>query len=355
MIEFPKVFVAKGGAYGEDEDSALENGLSVIGFKEVGSLENAVSYEEVLKIVESAYPDGKHKTCVHYATQLWTFIHGMEEGDSVVLPRKLTSQIAIGTVAGSYKYKKVKGDFRHTRVINWKKTDIPRTWFEQDLLYSFGAFMTVCNVSRNDVERRVASVLAGKKDPGYAVQVMKSDKSAGKSVVLSSDAESGVTYDLARLAQDQVIRHIDCHFKGHAFARLVDAILKADGWVTKLSPAGADGGADIQAGRGHLGLDEPRLLVQVKSQKTPIDLPTFREFQGSIKQFGADKGLFVAWGGYNKIVLSDAKQGYFLTRLWDGTDVVSAIYRCYDKLPAEIQAELPMKQVWMLVVEEPEE
>ena len=29
---------------------------------------------------------------------------------------------------------------------------MPRTAFEQDLLHSFGAFMTVCNISRNDAE-----------------------------------------------------------------------------------------------------------------------------------------------------------------------------------------------------------
>ena len=59
---------------------------------------------------------------------------------------------------------------RHTRPVQWLQTDIPRTTFEQDLLYSFGAFMTVCKISRNDAEsRRVAAVLEGKADPGPSV------------------------------------------------------------------------------------------------------------------------------------------------------------------------------------------
>jgi restriction system protein len=42
-------------------------------------------------------------------------------------------------------------------------------------------------------------------------------------------------------------------------------------------------------------------------------------------------------------------------RLWESRDLVEAVYRNYDRLPAEIQAELPLKKVWMLVMEEPTE
>ena len=42
-------------------------------------------------------------------------------------------------------------------------------------------------------------------------------------------------------------------------------------------------------------------------------------------------------------------------RLWDSSDLVRAIYQNYDRLPAEIQAELPLKQVWVMVTEDPEE
>jgi len=52
---------------------------------------------------------------------------------------------------------------------------------------------------------------------------------------------------------------------------------------------------------------------------------------------------------------NEAKHGHFSVRLWESSDLVSAIYRTYEKLPAEIQAELPLKRVWMLVKEATEE
>jgi restriction system protein len=93
----------------------------------------------------------------------------------------------------------------------------------------------------------------------------------------------------------------------------------------------------------------------VKSQKGPADVTIYRTLQGTMQTFKADQGLLVCWGGFNKAVMAESKQGHFTVRLWDSRDLVEAIYRNYERLPAEIQAELPLKRVWMLVAEEPEE
>ena len=73
-----------------------------------------------------------------------------------------------------------------------------------------------------------------------------------------------------------------------------------------------------------------------------------------MQSFKAEQGLLVCWGGFNKAVLRESKQSHFLVRLWDSGDLVKAIYRNYESLPAEIQAELPLKRTWMLVLEESE-
>ena len=142
--------------------------------------------------------------------------------------------------------------------------------------------------------------------------------------------------------------------QGHALADLVNAVLLADGWVTKPSPPGADGGVDILAGRGSLGLDQPRLCVQVKSQNSPADVTVYRTLQGTMQTFKAEQGLLVCWGGFNRVVQAEARTGHFSVRLWDSSDLVKAIYRTYERLPAEVQAELPLERTWMLVAEESE-
>ena len=346
MSDAPKVYLARAGRHGDDEDYALEHNLAVIGFLEVPSLAGAQDYDAMVQLVQDALPDGKPRALGNFARQLWAFAGAMQEGDLVVLPRKITSQIAIGRVTGPYRYAEVNTAWRHTRPVEWMRPDIPRATFEQDLLYSFGAFMTVCNISRNDAARRVAAVLEGKPDPGLSVPTK---------APVPTDIEPPEVPDLTQLAHDQIVARIQSRFTGHALARLVAAVLQADGWETKISPPGADGGVDILAGRGSLGLDAPRLCVQVKSQNSPADVTVYRTLQGTMQTFKAEQGLLVCWGGVNKVVLVESRQGHFMVRLWDSRDLVRAIYRTYERLPAEIQAELPLKQVWMLVAEESSE
>ena len=350
MTEESKVYLVRAGRTGEDEDFALENNLAIIGFREVPFLEGVKDYKDVSKLVSASFPDAKARTIGNFAGQLWAFALAMKEGDIAVLPRRLTSQIAIGRVTGGYEYKKVGTVHRHTRAVEWLRPDVPRTAFAQDILYSFGAAMTVCNITRNDAERRVQAVLEGKQDPGQAVAI-----NTGTKIAQPVPGEDTTELpNLSQLAHDQIVAHIQTRFTGHALATLVDAVLLADGWTTKVSPAGADGGVDILAGRGSLGLDAPRLCVQVKSQNSPTDVTVYRTLQGTMQTFKAEQGLLVCWGGFNKAVLTESKQAHFTVRLWDSSKLVEAIYRNYEKLPAEIQAELPLKRTWTLVVEEPE-
>ncbi len=346
MKATPKVYLARAGGDGEDEAYALDHGVAIIGFTEYPSLEAAKDYDAVLALVKATKPDLKPRAAGNYAGQLWAFAVAMQPGDLVVLPRKLTSQVALGRVTGPYQYLQVGSTKRHVRAVEWVRPDVPRSVFGQDLLHSFGAFMTVCNIQRNDAEARVAAVLAGKPDPGFVPVPGKPPKPDS-----DGEAEASAGHDLSLAANDQIVAHIQSRFHGHALAKLVNAVLVADGWSTKLSPPGPDGGIDIFAGRGPFGLDAPRLCVQVKSQNSPADVTVYRTLQGAMQSYKAEQGLLVCWGGFNKVVLNEARQGHFTVRLWESRDLVEAIYRTYEQLPAEIQAELPLKRVWMLVQE----
>ena len=337
-----KVYMARAGKHGEDEDRVLEDNLAILGFNDVPSLAKAQDRDNVYELVEEAYSDASPYTVGNVAGQLWTFSGVMQEGDFVVLPRKLTSQVAIGRVSGPYRYQRVDGEHRHTRPVKWLRTDVPRTLFNQDLLYSLGSLLTVCNISRNDAERRIAVLAEGKPDPGPSI-----------APETEREQPEGLP-DLSQQAHDQIVKRIQTKFSGHALANLVNAVLRVDGWVTKVSPPGPDGGVDILAGRGPLGLDEPRLCVQVKSQDSPVDVAVYRDLRGTMNMHSARQGLLVSWGGFKKTVLAQGRSEHFSVRLWDSGDLVEAIYRTYERLPEEVQAELPLKPRWILVPEESE-
>jgi restriction system protein len=342
-----KVWVIRAGGQGEDEEVALALGLAIISFREAGDLSKHSTIDEVAKdILPGA--DGNENRAANWARQLWAFSRTAEIGDIVVLPLKSRpGQIALGHVSGPYEYRRVEGEFRHTRSVNWIKKDLARSTFKQDLLYSFGAFLTVCRIARNNAEARVAAVLDGKPDPGFSGDVLTSD---GTTVTLDSAEAAGDT-DLAQQASDRIVAAIRDRFTSHELARLVGAILEADGYAATISAPGPDGGADILAGRGPLGLDRPTLCVQVKATAAAADVKIVRELVGTMETFKAEQGLLVCWGGFTQAAIKEARQHAFRLRLWDESHLVNALYRAYPKLSRDIQAELPLKQIWILVQE----
>jgi restriction system protein len=230
--------------------------------------------------------------------------------------------------------------------VEWTRPDVPRSVFQQDLLYSFGAYITVCRIERHNAEHRVAQVLKGGTDPGHTAA--REDVEIGE----SGDADVITRLDIAQAAHDEIIKFVRTRYAGHEMARLVEAIIQAEGFFTVRSTPGPDGGADILAARGVFGLDVPALCVQVKATESPADVTVFRALQGTMTTFQASQGLLVCWGGFTQPVKTEARQHTFRIRLWDQSDLVNAVYRTYERLPEEIQAELPLKRVWTLVREE---
>lgn len=70
--------------------------------------------------------------------------------------------------------------------------------------------------------------------------------------------------------------------------------------------------------------------------------------------FSADQGMLVGWGGFKESVVRDAQASFFRVRLWDAGALLEAILSNYERLPEEIQAELPLKRVWALTIKDTE-
>lgn len=79
-----------------------------------------------------------------------------EKGDWIVLPSKINRTIHFGEIVGEYQYDESLGSpYYHYRDIKWFALDVPRDRFDQDILYSLRAFMTVCKIHKNNAEERI--------------------------------------------------------------------------------------------------------------------------------------------------------------------------------------------------------
>lgn len=314
------------------------------------SLETAKDFDGVRKLVKELYPEDTPARVGNTAGQFWAFAVAMKVGDWVITPHKSKPAIAIGEVTGGYAYEP-SGErlYRHCRKVKWLNQDIPRSNFDQDLLYSFGAFMTVCEIRRNNAEQRVRAMA---KTGWTSVPISAALKRTKVDAV--GPEEGGADIDLERLARDQIAKHIVAKFKGHGMARLVEAILKSQGYTTYLSPEGPDKGVDILAAPGALGFGSPRLCVQVKSGDNPVDLATLTQLKGAMQNVQAQHGLLVSWGGFKSSVEREIPTQFFQVRTWDQDTIIEELLANYDKLDAELRAELPFKRIWSLTTPDEE-
>ena len=340
------VWVVRTGKHGERDSWALENSLDGGGWDEVPDLTQCTSREEVLSIVQSVYGTEKPGAIPNYTGQLWSLRGRIAPGDLIVLPLKTTSQLAFGRVTSGYEYLNSESDptRRHVVRVTWLRTDVARTAVKQDLLFILGAFLTVFQPTSNDAAWRLEQVAETGSDPGARPDVTPPASAAEP--VSEGDATADSLFDLEEYARARVQTLIQEIYSGHDLARLVEAVLAADGFRCERKPPGADGGVDILAGRGPLGLDSPKVVVQVKSDTQAVGDPVVQTLQGAITRFSADQALLVAWGGVTRQAGKFLETTKFTIRVWGANELMDAVFRTYPILPESIKAELPLRQIW---------
>lgn len=346
-------WVIRSGRYGEREAWALSEGYSGGGWDEVPDLSPLTTREQVAEILAEALPELAANVLANYTGQMYALRRRIQPGHLIVMPLKSARSLALGVVTGGYRYLAQEPDpsKRHVVEVDWRVTDLPRSDVKQDLLYTLGSLLSIFAPSKNHAVERLWALLETRSDPGQ-VSFMDRLVVPGKQKPISLPESDGVDepelqVDIDETARDQITARVAEEFYGHGLETLVAAILRAEGFTCTVAGGSTDGGIDIIAGRGILGMDSPRIIAQVKSGGQIGD-PVVSQLHGVLSTQGADQGLLVAWGGLSKPARDSLKGHQLKIRVWESSDVVDAVLRTYDQLPEEIRTRLPLKRVWMV-------
>ena len=273
---------------------------------------------------------------MNWASQVWPFAHEMKKGEIVVLPSKIKPVIHFGRITGDYEFLPDNDNpYYHAHQVDWFARSILRTAFDQDILYSFGAFMTICRIKQED---RIKAVINAHKQGTKGIPITSQEP----------PQDDGGTRDIENEALEVITNLIIQKTKGHGLAKIVDAILRAKGFTTYVSPAGPDKGVDILASAGTLGFGSPKICVQVKSTDAPVDRIVLDQLGGVMKNFGAEYGLLVSWSGFKSSVINETAKQFFEIRLWTHKEIIEEFLRYYDQMDDEIKELIPLKKIWVV-------
>ena len=301
----PKAWLVRGSKNWAFDQWMLDNGYTAVDFSEVGDLSEAVDLRAMRSLLAPVMLGKSDNAIGNYAAQLNAFANRIAVGDIVILPLKQQSRLAFGVVTGGYQYLAGSGILNHVRTVNWDRPYVARAAIHQDLLYSLGAFSTVVQISRNDAAYRLGKVLAGAEaDPGARAGAPLTLPKVGDDVVDSDEAIASSGQDIEQFSRDRIRSRIREQFDGYGFQGLVAALLEAEGMTCKVPPKGKDGGVDIIAGSGVLGISAPTIIVQVKAQAGAIGSQVLDQLGGVVSQHNADHGLLVTLSELTKDTFS---------------------------------------------------
>lgn len=126
---------------------------------------------------------------------------------------------------------------------------------------------------------------------------------------------------------------------------LVAGILRAMGYKTRVSPPGADRGVDIFASPDGLGLQEPRIFVEVKHRlKSAMGSSELRAFLGGRKP--TDRCLYVSTGGFTKDASYEADRAAVPLTLIDLPRLRELLLSHYEALDQETRQLVPLTRLY---------
>ena len=328
------VWTIKGGSRGQYEEYFLGEGFVALDYGLRRSIADFTDRDALRDHIENRVG----------ADQMWRFYTEVHPGDMVVLPRKRTGEIAVGTVKGSYVYQP-ELSASHTRSVDWEIVDVPRSHFDQDLLNSFGSQLTLSQPGAPDTEariRQIADVFMELETPTVDNRTVPPETVTITAVDESADSanQTEAEINLDQVIKERIVARFRRQYAGKELAYPVASILRAYGYHVLQTREGPDGGIDVRAGKGDLGFGKPRLCVQVKGRTTPVNLNEYSSLRGNITAFGAGHGPLVSLGGFTKPVHDRNEQQSFLAiRLWGPEDLAQRLLEKYDSLPQDIRAD----------------
>ena len=309
------------------EEAAREHGMLSFECGIRGDLRDHMLFEEVWSEVAEHNPNRSESWISSTARQLHLLLHDIQPGDLIVVSWRDAAEIS---VALAHSDVTTDADGRPARKIEMMGTPYSIDAVLPDLRHSFRSGLAICEIARHDALMRVESLVRTGRDPGVS----------GGFDLPRDDAM------LEAMLRARMLARIGANFAGHALADLLAAVLTADGYRCSVAPPGPDGGVDLIAGRGLMGLEQG-LVAQVKSGDIVADMATYHQLKGVMDSHGAPRGLLLSWSGVTRQVRAIAAADRFKIALWSGEDLLERLLENHNALPLPIRDRLGLRQIWI--------
>jgi len=231
----------------------------------------------------------------------------------------------VGEITGDYEYNTELMEYHHIRRVKWLG-EIERDKLSTRTKNVLGSISTIFKLPRESQEE-ILNLLRGREEEGWD----------------EKDEMERIRRELIDRANEFIKDRI-MKLDWEEMQELVAGLLRAMGYKTMVSPRGPDRGRDIMASPDGLGLEDPRIVVEVKHRLGQVGASEIRSFLGGLRQ--GIKGLYVSTGGFTKEAKYEAERSNIPITLIDLDMLVDLIIQYYDSFDTETRALLPLMKIY---------
>jgi len=321
-----------GGGYLYDEFKSKN--IVAIGWNDVGNLTKLKDSENIRTAVAKAYAYSGGKL-INTASQLLRFLTEIKNGDKVITYNSSTRMYSIGKIISDYLYDPTLTEYAHIRKVEWLGE------LSRDLVVNtrntLGSTLTLFKIS-NEAENELLQILkigSVAKPQNSAPDIQVDDKRSESLEILKDE----LVERAHEFIKDKVLL-----LDWEEMQELVAGLLRAMGYKTQVSAKGPDRGRDIIASPDGLGLEEPRIVVEVKHRTGQMGADKIRGFIGGLRD--KDKGLYVSTGGFAKEAKYEAERANVPINLVDLDLLVNLITQYYDSFDTDAKSLISLRKIY---------
>lgn len=308
-----------------------EKKIIALGFNEVGDISGANNIDDIKNLYRTAYPIKSEVAVGLNSSQIYNFLKNFKKGDYVVSYDPKERTYHIGEVVGDFEYNEdlIKEGFNKIRRVNWVGK-VSRDDLSVSTQNTLGAWQTIFEI-KDENKEEILSFFESER-PTF-------ESKAQLEETLGSIMEKTVDRSF-EFIKDKIIK-----LEWQDMQKLMAGILRAMGYKTIITGTGGpDRGKDIVASVDELGLEGPKIKVEVKHQKNSIGSPDIRNFVGGLRE--GQKGIYVSTGGFTKEAYYEAERSNYPLTLVDADIMVELINRYYDNFDIETRTLIPLKKFY---------
>lgn len=326
--------------YAED---FIQKKVVAIGWVELGELPNEITKSNLLQRYKETYPDAKEGRAQSGISQILRFMHEIEIGDAVMTYDRDKQMYYLGVVSSDCIWRpELIVDLPRARKVEWR-SQIHRSHLSSDTRNTLGAIMTLFLVQDKAAAEIQGACISIQQEPAKIDVSPTIQKTA---MADQKEREREVQAELLEKSE-QAIEDRIVSLEWDQVQELVAGILRAMGYRTTISPRGSDRGVDIFASPDGLGLEEPRIFVEVKNRPTTsMGAQEIRSFLGG--RSARDKCLYVSTGGFTKDARYEGDRANIPIMLLGLVDLRKLFLEYYEKMDEEARSLIPLKRVYVL-------